>query len=267
MRYKITLLILSVFILTIQSCGIIEGIKDPEPNPSIQISLSHIGYNHVDFNAEFTDIVDYSNFKEFTVYYDQVNSITPNSASQTKYYDNDNLNFALGGLEMGESYFVQILHGQANSNTVYVTTKTTTFDCSITEGFIQGDNSYSRQYETVAPGIGGPTRLREFDSGNGVMGNLEGEFTHIRMEIPVPAIFYSGIYTTYNSDSQGNITLSTNSASITLTDDAGNTFKAVADQAFKFTDENFGFNVTFCDVVFINDSGQIITLSANLEGV
>ncbi len=266
MNNKITFLILALFILALGSCGVIENLKEPEPNPEVRMSISYIGYTHVDFKVELTDFTDLSNFKEITIYYDKTNNITENSPSKTFYYDNETFNAALTGLEMGEGYFVKIIDYQASSTNNYVTTKIATFDCNISEGFIMGDNSITRQWETSGM-FGGPTRMREINSGNGLTGNLEGQFERIRMEIPVPGNFYSGIYSTYNEISENGVKPSAGSASIVLTDANGITYSAVAAQAFQFTEENFGFHVTFCDMVFINDAGQTITLSANLEGI
>ena len=266
MRNKIALLLLSFFILTINSCGLIDIMSESEPNPEVKLNVTHMGYSHVDFNVQLQDIVNNSSHKEITIYYDKTNYVTTSSPSPTKSYNNDEFNIALTGLEMGQDYFAKIFTGQANSAIIYVTTQSTTFNCSIAVGYLMGNNSVTRQWYSNSS-ISTNLYLEHINFDH-LSSGLQGDFSKIEFIIPEPGAFYEGAITTYNPDDENGISPSQGTSQVRLTDNDGNIYNAVAAQAFEYIE--FGgsshFYITFCDLLFVNDSGATVTLSAKLEG-
>lgn len=262
MKNRILTLILSVFIISLISC------EEKEPTPEVTIAAKYISYTYVDFSVQLSDVFLGSNFPGATIYYDTVPYLNEASPSQGKGFQGDYFTLTLLGLEMNQAYYVKIVAEGVPSQVLKVQTDSISVNCAVNEGYLVGDNSSSKQYHTEPPYWNEETY---FDQGEYSYMNceLEGDFREIEILKPEAPGFSDGIYITYNSQYESGISPTQGVATIRLTDNNQLTYKAASGHAIKFEyfpgwiDEFF---VTFCDVLFISETGETVVLSGNLRG-
>lgn len=262
MKNRILTLILSIFIISFTSC------EEEEPTPEVTISAKYISYTYVDFTVQLSDVFIGTNFPGATIYYDTLPYLNESSPSQGKGFEGDFFTLTLLGLEMNQAYYVKIVAEGVASQVIKVQTDSISFSCSVNEGYLVGANSSSKQYHTEPPYWSGETYFDQ-DEYSYMNCELEGDFRKIEILKPEFPGFTDGIYLTYNSQYQSGISSTEGVAVIRLTDNNQLTYTATSAHAIKFAyfpgwiDEFF---VTFCDVLFVTETGETVVLSGNLRG-